>query len=128
METTRPASLKDYQEKQNIKPFPFSIPVMEMPISPEEARKENPETAEIRMLVIELNRPVTPLRSFVGDGALILARTPNWDTVRQDIYKAASAGNMRGMLDALFLCVAEYLELDKPSDIFDFVVPAPSEA
>ena len=24
METTYPASLKDYQEKQNIKPFPFS--------------------------------------------------------------------------------------------------------
>ena len=101
---------------------------MEMPISPEEARKENPETAEIRMLVIELSRPVTPLRSFVGDGALILARTPDWDKVCQDIYKAASAGNMRGMLDALFLCVAEYLELEKVSDIFDFVVPAPSEA
>lgn len=128
MKTTRPASLKDYQEKQNVKPFPFSIPVLEMPISPEEARKENPETAEIRMLVIELSRPVTPLRSFVGEGALILARTPDWDKVCQDIYKAASAGNLRGMLDALFQCAAEYLELEKPSDIFDFVVPVSSEA
>lgn len=128
MKTTYPASMKDYQEMQNIVPATLSIPVLKMPISPEEARKENPKTAEIRMLVIGLNRPVTPMRSFVGEGALILARTPDWDKVCQDIYKAASAGNMRGMLDALFLCVAEYLELDKPSDIFDFVVPAPSEA
>lgn len=128
METTRPASLKDYQEKQNVKPFPFSIPVLEMPISPEEARKENPKTAEIRMLVIELNRPVTPLRSFVGEGALILARTPDWEKVCQDIYEAAGKGNLRGMLDALFQCAAEYLELEKPSDIFDFVVPVSSEA
>lgn len=128
METTYPASLKDYQEKQNVKPFPFSIPVMEMPISPEEARKENPETAEIRMLVIELSRPVTPLRSFVGDGALILAQTPAWEKASQAIYKASGTGDTGRMLEVMLHCAAEYLELQKHSDIFDYVVLTPSKA
>ena len=56
METTYPASMKDYQEMQNIVPTTLSIPVLKMPISPEEARKESPKTAEICMLVIGLNR------------------------------------------------------------------------
>lgn len=127
METTYPASLKDYQEMQNIVPTTLSIPVLKMPISPEEARKENPETAEIRMLVIGLNRPVTPMRSFVGDGVLILAQTPAWEKARQEIYEASVAGDKGRMLEVMLTLAAEYLELQKPSDIFDFMVPV-SEA
>lgn len=127
METTYPASMNDYQEMQNIVPATLSIPVLKMPISPEEARKENPETAEIRMLVIGLNRPVTPMRSFVGDGVLILAQTPAWEKARQEVYKASVAGDKGRMLEVMLYCAAEYLELQKPSDIFDFMVPV-SEA
>ena len=127
METTYPASMKDYQEMQNIVPVTLSIPVLKMPISPEEVRKENPETAEIRMLVIGLNRPVTPMRSFVGDGVLILAQTPAWEKARQEIYEASVAGDKGRMLEVMLTLAAEYLELQKPSDIFDFTVPV-SEA
>lgn len=127
MKTTRPASMKDYQEMQNIVPATLSIPVLKMPISPEEARKENPQTAEIRMLVIGLNRPVTPMRSFVGDGVLILAQTPAWEKARQEIYEASVAGDKGRMLEVMLTLAAEYLELQKPSDIFDFTVPV-SEA
>lgn len=123
MKTTRPASMKDYQEMQNIVPATLSIPFLKMPISPEEARKENPETAEIRMLVIGLNRPVTPMRSFVGDGVLILAQTPAWEKARQEIYEASVAGDKGRMLEVMLTLAAEYLELQKPSDIFDFAVP-----
>lgn len=123
METTYPASMKDYQEMQNIVPTTLSIPVLKMPISPEEARKENPETAEIRMLVIGLNRPVTPMRSFVGEGVLILAQTPAWEKARQEIYEASVAGDKGRMLEVMLTLAAEYLELQKPSDIFDFAVP-----
>lgn len=123
METTYPASMKDYQEMQNIVPVTLSIPVLKMPISPEEVRKENPETAEIRMLVIGLNRPVTPMRSFVGDGVLILAQTPAWEKSRQEIYEASVAGDKGRMLEVMLTLAAEYLELQKPSDIFDFAVP-----
>lgn len=123
METTYPASMKDYQEMQNIVPVTLSIPVLKMPISPEEVRKENPETAEIRMLVIGLNRPVTPMRSFVGDGVLILAQTPAWEKARQEIYEASVAGDKGRMLEVMLTLAAEYLELQKPSDIFDFAVP-----
>ncbi|WP_449623678.1 hypothetical protein [Rothia mucilaginosa] len=127
METTYPASMKDYQEMQNIVPTTLSIPVLKMPISPEEARKENPKTAEIRMLVIGLNRPVTPMRSFVGDGVLILAQTPAWEKASQEIYEASVAGDKGRMLEVMLTLAAEYLELQKPSDIFDFMVPV-SEA
>lgn len=127
MKTTRPASMKDYQEMQNIVPATLSIPVLKMPISPEEARKESPQTAEIRMLVIGLNRPVTPMRSFVGDGVLILAQTPAWEKARQEIYEASVAGDKGRMLEVMLTLAAEYLELQKPSDIFDFTVPV-SEA
>lgn len=123
METTRPASMKDYQEMQNIVPATLSIPVLKMPISPEEARKESPKTAEIRMLVIGLNRPVTPMRSFVGDGVLLLAQTPAWEKARQEIYEASVAGDKGRMLEVMLTLAAEYLELQKPSDIFDFAVP-----
>lgn len=123
METTYPASMKDYQEMQNIVPAILSIPVLKMPISPEEARKESPETAEIRMLVIGLNRPVTPMRSFVGDGVLILAQTPAWEKASQEIYEASVAGDKGRMLEVMLTLAAEYLELQKPSDIFDFAVP-----
>lgn len=123
MKTTYPASMKDYQEMQNIVPATLSIPVLKMPISPEEARKENPQTAEIRMLVIGLNRPVTPTRSFVGDGALILAQTPAWEKASQEIYEASVAGDKGRMLEVMLTLAAEYLELQKPSDIFDFAVP-----
>ncbi|MBF1658074.1 MAG: hypothetical protein HXO61_09140 [Rothia mucilaginosa] len=123
METTRPASMNDYQEMQNIVPVTLSIPVLKMPISPEEVRKESPETAEIRMLVIGLNRPVTPMRSFVGDGVLILAQTPAWEKARQEIYEASVAGDKGRMLEVMLTLAAEYLELQKPSDIFDFAVP-----
>lgn len=123
MKTTRPASMKDYQEMQNIVPATLSIPVLKMPISPEEARKENPKTAEIRMLVIGLNRPVTPMRSFVGDGVLILAQTPAWEKASQEIYEASVAGDKGRMLEVMLTLAAEYLELQKPSDIFDFAVP-----
>lgn len=123
MKTTYPASMKDYQEMQNIVPATLSIPVLKMPISPEEARKENPQTAEIRMLVIGLNRPVTPMRSFVGDGALILAQTPAWEKASQEIYEASVAGDKGRMLEVMLTLAAEYLELQKPSDIFDFAVP-----
>ena len=128
MKTTRPASMKDYQEMQNIVPATLSIPVLKMPISPEEARKENPQTAEIRMLVIGINRPVTPMRSFVGDGALILAQTPAWEKARQEIYEASVAGDTGRMLEVLLTLAAEYLQLQTPSDIFDFAVLASSEA
>ena len=127
MKPTRPASMKDYQEMQNIVPATLSIPVLKMPISPEEARKESPQTAEIRMLVIGLNRPVTPMRSFVGDGVLILAQTPAWEKARQEIYEASVAGDKGRMLEVMLTLAAEYLELQKPSDIFDFTVPV-SEA
>lgn len=40
METTRP---NDNLENQNIVPPTLSFPVMEIPISPEEARKETPK-------------------------------------------------------------------------------------
>ena len=123
MKTTYPASMNDYQEMQNIVPVTLSIPVLKMPISPEEVRKENPETAEIRMLVIGLNRPVTPMRSFVGDGVLILAQTPAWEKARQEIYEASVAGDKGRMLEVMLTLAAEYLELQKPSDIFDFAVP-----
>ena len=123
METTRPASMNDYQEMQNIVPTTLSIPVLKMPISPEEVRKESPQTAEIRMLVIGLNRPVTPMRSFVGDGALILAQTPAWEKASQEIYEASVAGDKGRMLEVMLTLAAEYLELQKPSDIFDFAVP-----
>jgi hypothetical protein len=123
MKTTRPASMKDYQEMQNIVPTTLSIPVLKMPISPEEARKESPQTAEIRMLVIGLNRPVTPMRSFVGDGVLILAQTPAWEKASQEIYEASVAGDKGRMLEVMLTLAAEYLELQKPSDIFDFAVP-----
>lgn len=123
MKTTRPASMKDYQEMQNIVPATLSIPVLKMPISPEEARKESPQTAEIRMLVIGLNRPVTPMRSFVGDGVLILAQTPAWEKASQEIYEASVAGDKGRMLEVMLTLAAEYLELQKPSDIFDFAVP-----
>lgn len=123
METTYPASMKDYQEMQNIVPTTLSIPVLKMPISPEEARKESPKTAEIRMLVIGLNRPVTPMRSFVGEGVLILAQTPAWEKARQEIYEASVAGDKGRMLEVMLTLAAEYLELQKPSDIFDFAVP-----
>lgn len=123
MQTTRPASMKDYQEMQNIVPTTLSIPVLKMPISPEEARKESPQTAEIRMLVIGLNRPVTPMRSFVGDGVLILAQTPAWEKASQEIYEASVAGDKGRMLEVMLTLAAEYLELQKPSDIFDFAVP-----
>lgn len=123
METTRPASMNDYQEMQNIVPVTLSIPVLKMPISPEEVRKESPQTAEIRMLVIGLNRPVTPMRSFVGDGVLILAQTPAWEKARQEIYEASVAGDKGRMLEVMLTLAAEYLELQKPSDIFDFAVP-----
>lgn len=123
METTYPASMKDYQEMQNIVPATLSIPVLKMPISPEEARKESPQTAEIRMLVIGLNRPVTPMRSFVGDGVLILAQTPAWEKASQEIYEASVAGDKGRMLEVMLTLAAEYLELQKPSDIFDFAVP-----
>jgi len=123
MKTTYPASLKDYQEMQNIVPATLSIPVLKMPISPEEARKESPQTAEIRMLVIGLNRPVTPMRSFVGDGVLILAQTPAWEKANQEIYEASVAGDKGRMLEVMLTLAAEYLELQKPSDIFDFAVP-----
>lgn len=122
MKTTYPASMKDYQEMQNIVPATLSIPVLKMPISPEEARKESPKTAEIRMLVIGLNRPVTPMRSFVGDGVLILAQTPAWEKARQEIYEASVAGDKGRMLEVMLTLAAEYLELQKPSDIFDFAV------
>ena len=128
MKTTYPASMKDYQEMQNIVPATLSIPVLKMPISPEEARKESPKTAEIRMLVIGLNRPVTPMRSFVGDGVLLLAQTPAWEKARQEIYEASVAGDKGRMLEVMLYCAAEYLELQKPSDIFDFAVLASSEA
>lgn len=128
METTRPASMKDYQEMQNIVPATLSIPVLKMPISPEEARKENPQTAEIRMLVIGINRPVTPMRSFVGDGILILAQTPAWEKARQEIYEASVAGDTGRMLEVMLTLAAEYLQLQTPSDIFDFAVLASSEA
>ena len=128
METTRPASMKDYQEMQNIVPATLSIPVLKMPISPEEARKENPQTAEIRMLVIGINRPVTPMRSFVGDGVLLLAQTPAWEKARQEIYEASVAGDTGRMLEVLLTLAAEYLQLQTPSDIFDFAVLASSEA
>lgn len=108
---------------QNIVPATLSIPVLKMPISPEEARKENPKTAEIRMLVIGINRPVTPMRSFVGDGALILAQTPAWEKARQEIYEASVAGDTGRMLEVLLTLAAEYLQLEKPSDIFDYAVP-----
>ena len=123
METTRPASMNDYQEMQNIVPVTLSIPVLKMPISPEEVRKESPQTAEIRMLVIGLNRPVTPMRSFGGDGVLILAQTPAWEKARQEIYEASVAGDKGRMLEVMLTLAAEYLELQKPSDIFDFAVP-----
>lgn len=123
METTYHASMNDYQEMQNIVPATLSIPVLKIPISPEEARKENPQTAEIRMLVIGLNRPVTPMRSFVGDGVLILAQTPAWEKARQEIYEASVAGDKGRMLEVMLTLAAEYLELQKPSDIFDFAVP-----
>ena len=123
MKTTRPASMKDYQEMQNIVPATLSIPVLKMPISPEEAHKESPQTAEIRMLVIGLNRPVTPMRSFVGDGVLILAQTPAWEKASQEIYEASVAGDKGRMLEVMLTLAAEYLELQKPSDIFDFAVP-----
>ena len=123
MKTTYPASMKDYQEMQNIVPATLSIPVLKMPISPEEARKESPQTAEIRMLVIGLNRPVTPMRSFVGDGVLILGQTPAWEKARQEIYEASVAGDKGRMLEVMLTLAAEYLELQKPSDIFDFAVP-----
>lgn len=123
MKTTRPASMKDYQEMQNIVPTTLSIPVLKMPISPEEARKESPQTAEIRMLVIGLNCPVTPMRSFVGDGVLILAQTPAWEKASQEIYEASVAGDKGRMLEVMLTLAAEYLELQKPSDIFDFAVP-----
>jgi hypothetical protein len=123
METTYPASMKDYQEMQNIVPTTLSIPVLKMPISPEEARKESPKTAEIRMLVIGLNRPVTPMRSFVGEGVLILAQTPAWEKASQEIYEASVAGDKGRMLEVMLTLAAEYLELQKPSDIFDFAVP-----
>lgn len=123
METTRPASMNDYQEMQNIVPVTLSIPVLKMPISPEEVRKESPQTAEIRMLVIGLNRPVTPMRSFVGDGVLILAQTPAWEKAHQEIYEASVAGDKGRMLEVMLTLAAEYLELQKPSDIFDFAVP-----
>lgn len=128
METTRPASMKDYQEMQNIVPATLSIPVLKMPISPEEARKESPETAEIRMLVIGINRPVTPMRSFVGDGVLLLAQTPAWEKARQEIYEASVTGDTGRMLEVLLTLAAEYLQLQTPSDIFDFAVLASSEA
>ena len=127
MVNTYPASMKDYQEMLNIVPTTLSIPVLKMPISPEEARKENPKTAEIRMLVIGLNRPVTPMRSFVGDGVLILAQTPAWEKASQEIYEASVAGDKGRMLEVMLTLAAEYLELQKPSDIFDFMVPV-SEA
>ena len=123
METTYPASMKDYQEMQNIVPTTLSIPVLKMPISPEEARKESPKTAEIRMLVIGLNRPVTPMRSFVGEGVLILAQTPAWEKASQEIYEASVAGDKGRMREVMLTLAAEYLELQKPSDIFDFAVP-----
>lgn len=123
METTYPASMKDYQEMQNIVPTTLSIPVLKMPISPEEARKESPKTAEICMLVIGLNRPVTPMRSFVGEGVLILAQTPAWEKASQEIYEASVAGDKGRMLEVMLTLAAEYLELQKPSDIFDFAVP-----
>lgn len=123
MKTTYPASMKDYQEMQNIVPTTLSIPVLKMPISPEEARKESPQTAEIRMLVIGLNRPVTPMRSFVGEGVLILAQTPAWEKASQEIYEASVAGDKGRMLEVMLTLAAEYLELQKPSDIFDFAVP-----
>ena len=127
METTYPASMNDFQEMQNIVPATLSIPVLKMPISPEEARKESPQTAEIRMLVVGLNRPVTPMRSFVGEGVLILAQTPAWEKARQEIYDASVAGDKGRMLEVMLTLAAEYLELQKPSDIFDFMVPV-SEA
>ena len=123
METTYPASMKDYQEMQNIVPTTLSIPVLKMPISPEEARKESPKTAEICMLVIGLNRPVTPMRSFVGEGVLILAQTPAWEKASQEIYEASVAGDKGRMLEVMLTLAAEYLELQKPSDIFDLAVP-----
>lgn len=128
METTRPASMNEYQEMQNIVPATLSIPVLKMPISPEEARKENPQTAEIRMLVIGINRPVTPMRSFVGDGVLILAQTPAWEKASQEIYEASVAGDKGRMLEVMLTLAAEYLQLQTPSDIFDFAVLASSEA
>lgn len=104
------------------------VPILEMPISPEEARKEDPQTAEILMQVIGLNRPVTPMRSFVGDGVLILAQTPAWEKASQEIYEASVAGDKGRMLEVMLQCAAEYLELQKHSDIFDYVVLTPSGA
>ena len=125
METTRP---DDNLEIQNIVPPTLSVPVMEIPISPEEARKETPKTAEIRMLVTGIGLPVAPQRSLVGDGILILAQTPNWEKTRQALLKASEAGNMMQMLDALFRCAAEYLQLQDLNDVFDYVVSVSSEA
>lgn len=125
METTRP---NDNLENQNIVPPTLSFPVMEIPISPEEARKENPKTAEIRMLVTGIGSPVAPQRSLVGDGILILAQTPNWEKTRQAIIKASEADDMMQMLDALFRCAAEYLQLQDLNDVFDYVVSVSSEA
>lgn len=46
---------------------------------------------------------------------------------RQEIYEASVAGDKGRMLEVMLTLAAEYLELQKPSDIFDFMVPV-SEA
>jgi hypothetical protein len=104
------------------------VPILEMPISPEEARKENPQTAEILMLVIGFNQRMDPLHSFIGDGVLILAQTPAWEKASQAIHKASGTGDTGRMLEVMLHCAAEYLELQKHSDIFDYVVLTPSGA
>lgn len=80
------------------------------------------------MLVTGIGLPVAPQRSLVGDGILILAQTPNWEKTRQAIIKASEADNMMQMLDALFRCAAEYLQLQDLNDVFDYVVSVSSEA
>ena len=66
----------DSWEKKLFNSVPFWVPIMQMPISPQEAGKQNPETASIYLKTTKTGQGLPPLRSFCGEGLHILEKQP----------------------------------------------------
>lgn len=100
---------------------------MQMPISPQEVRKQAPETAIIYLKTTKTGQGLPPLHSFCGEGLHILEKQPGYAGVSQRIFDASAAGDVKKMLAYLILFTASFLQID-PAEMFKFMVFGEAES
>lgn len=117
----------DSWEKKLFNSVPFFVPIMQMPISPQEVGKQTPETASIYLKTTKTGQGLPPLRSFCGEGLHILEKQPGYADVNQRIFDASAAGDVKKMLAYLILFTASFLQIE-PDEMFKFMVFGEAES